>query len=167
MSSQTPAPATPSLADIAHRWWTDWRNLVGRLNLWDQQILQVLTTQTNPIVIAGSGTSTQTIEIPADCFVAVESFRFWSSAESYPETSDFRCAIFYGNRDWGLMIQGQVRGELIFGTAQRPGYWSRRPWVVSAPSNGGRGILQIDFTNLSTTTTTVEIGLFGYRTKAL
>lgn len=135
------------------------------LNMNEQQAPLILQPTINPTPIPGSGTATAVIELPGDCNIQIDDWVYWSSDAGFPDESGFRVTIYYGN-DWAInypSVNG-VRGENLFGTAQRPGRVGYRPWKIN--TYGNRGLLQFNLTNLATTTTTVEITLRGNRRKA-
>ena len=119
--------------------------------------------QTVPTVIPGSGVATASIELPGDADMTIDDMVYFSTDLSFPDVAGFRCAIYYGQGDYTLNYPAtnEVRGELIFGTAQRPSMIGNRPWRLT--TRGARGQLNFNFTNLSTNTTTVEFALRGNR----
>lgn len=129
----------------------------------DGQVPQILIPQTNPLLIPPSSNLSSTIELSGDCYLQVDDWVFWSSDAAYPNVAGFRVSVYWGSREWSLM-NAAVRGELVFGTAQRPGHIGYRPWALSRPG-GGRAILTFDFSNLGAATCTVEIALRGHRSR--
>lgn len=138
-------------------WWP--------LNMKAQKAPLLLQATTNPIVIPQSGSVTATVELPGDCNIQVDDWVAFSTDAGFPATMGFRVSIFYGN-DWAINYPATnpVRGELIFGTAREPGRIGYRPWKIN--TYGNRGLLQFNFSNLNTTTITVEICLRGHRNSA-
>ncbi len=145
------------------------------LRVWDGQIPLLLQTEVNPIIVppaASGGAAIGSIELPGDCYIRFDQWRaYWANASTssatYPTTSNLRCSIWWASREWSLMNgQSAPRMELIFGTAQRPAHFSNQPWIVASPG-GGRGVLTFEFTNLETTSITVELAIVGVRTKSL
>src|SRR5678815_1816787 len=146
----------------------DWNNFFAALgSLWPLQQKQgqypiVLQVQQNPIILPGSGGLTATMELPGDCDLQIDDWMAWSSDAGYAAngTMGFRCSVYYGSGDWAINYPATngVRGELMFGwpgaLIGRIGY---RPWFIS--TYGNRGLLSFNFTNLNTTTLTVEIAL--------
>lgn len=135
-------------------WWP--------LNMKRQQAPLLLQPTTNPVVIPASGSITATIELPGDCNIEVDDWVYFSTDTNWPGVAGFRVNISYGN-DWSINYPSTnpVRGEMIFGTAREPGRIGYRPWKIN--TYGNRGLLQFNFTNLNTTTITVEICLRGHR----
>lgn len=149
----------------------DFRDFLSALSsLWPLQSAMgefplLLQVDTNPVVIPGSGQTTASVTLPGDCDIEIDDWTYWSSDAKFPDESGFRVAIFYGSGDYALNYpaNNQVRGEQFFGTAQRPGRIGYRPWRIA--TYGNRGLLSFNFSNINTTTTTVEICLRGHRSK--
>lgn len=132
------------------------------LRMGAKQAPLLLTPDTNPVVIPPSGTATVTMQLPGDCDIQVDDWVATSSHTSFPNIMGFRVTMFYGN-DWSLNYPAPnaIAGENIFGTAQRPGRIGYRPWWIE--TYGNRGLLQFNFSNTQTITTSVEICLRGHR----
>lgn len=122
----------------------------------------VMGTTTNPMVVPGSSSLTGVIELPGDCDIQIDDWVYWASAAGFPDESDCRISIYYGN-DWSLVYPAAnpVRVEMIFGTGQRPGRIGYRPWWVE--TYGNRGLLQMNVSNTATTSRTVELAVRGHR----
>lgn len=125
----------------------------------------IMQPQTNPIVLAGGGTGTATIELPGDCNLQIDDWVGWCSDSGYAANGVFpvRFSIYYGSGDWAFNYPASnpVRGELIFGWGRQIGRIGYRPWFVS--TYGNRGVLSFNMTNLNTTTLTLEFALRGHR----
>lgn len=120
----------------------------------------------NPLVMTSGATGTITFQIPSDCVVQIDHWNAWSTAlsSSNPTSLGFLANIWYGNGDVQL-TQNPVPAELIFGTAQRPGRWGNRPWIVTQPKNTAFGQLTIQCTNTAGTTNSIFFALLGFRSK--
>jgi len=138
--------------------------LASLLPLNSKQTPILMQLDTNPAVIPGSGTLTAGLTLPGDCDLQIDDWCFVSSDTNYPTASGFRVAIMYGGGDFSLNYPANnpVRGEMLFGTAQRPGRIGYQPWNIA--TYGNRGLLSFQFSNLGTTSCTLEICLRGHRT---
>jgi hypothetical protein len=122
----------------------------------------MLAMEDNPLGIAASGTASSRMQIQGDCDVQFDQWVAWSSDSSWPTTLGFRVDIAWGAREWKLS-NTPIRGELVFGTAQRPGSIGYRPWRIDGRKGAGQSTLVFTFTNLNTATLTVEPCLKGHR----
>lgn len=119
----------------------------------------------NPLVLASAATGQITFQVPSDCVIEIDQWNAWSSLSSTNPTSlGFLANIWYGNGDVQL-TQGPVPGELIFGTAQMPGRWGYRPWIITRPAEQAFGQLTIQCTNTMGATNTIYFALMGFRHK--
>jgi len=149
--------------------WTDFfRSLASMwpLSQRSNEYPLVLGFQTNPLVLAGSGSGTATIELPGDCDIEIDDWLAWSSDTNYAAYGilNFRTTIYYGSGDWAINYPATnpVRAELVFGaSSQRPGRIGYRPWYLN--TYGNRGLLSFQVTNTNTTTLTIEVALRGFR----
>lgn len=109
-------------------------------------------TETYPFIVAANATASDSFIIDGENAFILETIRYTSSAA-------FRLLLAWGSQSAQLMNK-PLHVDLLAGTAQRPGFWSRKGWCLPI---GTRTVLTIQFTNLSTTTNTIEIAIAGYR----
>lgn len=116
-----------------------------------------------PIVLGAGGSADCNFLIPNDCDLEISQWVASTSGAGYPNTLGFNFSMYYGNRNFQLN-QAPLPGELVFGTAQRPGHWSDRPWrLASSQQLGGQSNLAMQVTNTSGATITIYFALLGWR----
>jgi len=112
----------------------------------------MIGTETYPFIIAGNATLSDSFIIDGENAFVFETIRYTASGV-------FRLLLQWGSQTAGLMNKA-LHIDLIAGTAQRPGFFSQKSWMMPV---GTRTVLTAQFTNLLTTTNTIEIAIAGYR----
>lgn len=130
-----------------------------------RQAPYILAPEDNPLVLAASAQGSTRCLIQGDCDVQFDDWVFWSSDSGFPTTSGFRIDISWGAREWKFS-NTPIRGELLFGTARDPGRIGYRPWKIDGRRGAGQSTLFFSFTNLTSSTLTIEFALRGHRTMA-
>ena len=119
-----------------------------------------IAPDTDPVVIGSNAKTTVNMTLPGDCMLIVE----WAnlhSTNSQWVNGDMGCAIqITRNGNYSVMNKA-MRAELFCGTGQRPGFFSKYPWLVS--NEGGQGAMTLDFTDRTNTTHTISFAFGGRR----
>lgn len=117
-----------------------------------------------PLVLGSGDSTTAQLLISNDCTLELSQWVASTSNPGYPNTLGFTVNIYWGNRQINLTPGGGVPAEMLFGTAQRPGYFGDRPWrVADVGMPGSQANIQFDITNTAGATNTIYFGIKGWR----